>query len=108
MLGAWGENSLFFSPIGKKAGAVRIDVQAKDFPPPAPFRLVIESDGPLHDPVALRLRAEPLTDATDHEQTRGTILQALRTLDADPRVPETARRVQRSNAEAQLAKLRAP
>jgi len=34
--------------------------------------------------------------------------QALRTLDADPRVPETAMRVQRSNAEAQLTKLRAP
>lgn len=34
--------------------------------------------------------------------------QELRTLDADPRVPEPARRVQRSSAEAQLAKLRAP
>lgn len=49
-LGAWGENSLFFAPIGKKAGQVKIEVQGKDLPPAPAFRLIIESEGPPQDP----------------------------------------------------------
>lgn len=58
VLGAWGENSLFFEPIGRKQGAVRVEVQTKDGPPVPGFKLVIEAEGPEHDPVWLRLRAE--------------------------------------------------
>src|SRR5262249_37500254 len=56
VLGAWGENSLFFEP--RKHGAVRIEVQSKDSAPTEPFRLVIESEVPRHAPTRVRLRVE--------------------------------------------------
>src|SRR5262249_45598369 len=41
VLGAWAENSLFFEPVGRKQGLVKVEVQTKDGPPQPPFRLVI-------------------------------------------------------------------
>ena len=58
VLGAWGECSLFFEPIGRKAGPVRVTVQVKDWAPPDPFRLAIESTGPATTPDTMILRAQ--------------------------------------------------
>lgn len=58
VLGAWGENSLFFEPIGRKEGARKVAIQTKDSPPGPPFRLVFYAEGPSHAPTLVRLIAE--------------------------------------------------
>ena len=81
VLGAWGENSIFFEPLGRDARAlVKLDIQVKDAPPAAPLRLVITSDGPPHDPVWLKVRAVELSEAGTGTKNREAILTALRTL----------------------------
>lgn len=50
VLGAWGECSLFFEPIGRKQGAVRVEVQTKDGAPVPAFRLAIHAEGPARGP----------------------------------------------------------
>jgi len=65
VLGAWGENSLFFEPIGRKQGPVRVEVQSKDGAPVPGFTLTIESEGPRHAPTLVRLVAQE--DADPHE-----------------------------------------
>ncbi len=82
VLGAWGESSLFFEPIGRKQGAVRVEAQSKDAPPMPPFKLLVESEGPPHDPRWIRLRAEDLTESSVRERNMETVLQALQTLPA--------------------------
>lgn len=77
VLGAWGENSLFFEPIGRKQGPVRVEVQTKDGPPVPAFKLIIEAEGPEHDPVWIRLRAE---DDRSGEDADEVIYQAVATL----------------------------
>jgi AAA domain-containing protein len=62
VLGAWGENSLFFEPVGRKQGAVRIEVQTKDNAPVPGFTLTIESEGPPHAPDLVRLVAKEEVD----------------------------------------------
>jgi hypothetical protein len=85
VLGAWGENSLFFEPLGRDARAVvKLDVQVKDAPPTAPLRLVIDSDGPTHDPTELRVRAVELAEAGTGTKNRESLLAALRTLTPVP------------------------
>lgn len=78
VLGAWGENSLFFEPIGRKQGAVRVEVQSKDGAPVPGFRLTIESEGPTHAPTLVRLLA---ADAGEDQSLDDVILQAVATLD---------------------------
>jgi hypothetical protein len=46
--------------------------------------LVIEAEGPAHDPTSVRLRAEELTETTVGAQNRAKVLQALTTLDRVP------------------------
>ena len=65
VLGAWGENSLFFEPIGRGQGAVRVTAQSKDGPPVAPFRLIFETEGPPQAPTVVRLKAEDDRDSAD-------------------------------------------
>ena len=77
VLGAWGENSLFFEPIGRKQGAVRVEVQSKDGAPLPGFRLVFETEGPKHAPTLVRLKAEE--DRSD-EDADDVVLQAVATL----------------------------
>lgn len=84
MLGAWGENSLFFEPIGRKQGAVRVDVQLKDAPPRPGFTLKIESEGPRHNPTLVRLIAEEIADVPDVDEV---IYQAIATLPVATGVP---------------------
>jgi hypothetical protein len=79
-LGAWAENSLFFEPIGRKQGAVRVEVQSKDAPPAPAFALRFESEGPIHDPVWVRLRAEELTESSIRARHLDAVLQALGTV----------------------------
>jgi len=76
VLGAWAEAGLYFEPIGRQQGAVRVTVQSKDWAPLPPFRLVIESTGPVDNPDTLTLRAveDQATDADD------LVLQAVATL----------------------------
>ena len=80
VLGAWAENSLFFEPVGRKQGLVKVEVQTKDGPPQPPFRLVIESEGPSHDPTLIRLRAEELETGAKTEQLKEQVFQAVATL----------------------------
>jgi hypothetical protein len=83
VLGAWGENSLFFEPIGRKAGAVRVEVQSKDGAPVPPFRLRLEAEGPAHAPTLVRLVAED--DAAD-SGIDDLVAQAVATLPPAPAV----------------------
>ena len=46
----WGECSMFFEPVGRTQGAVRVVVQTKDGPPAPPFLLRFVSEGPDHRP----------------------------------------------------------
>jgi hypothetical protein len=84
VLGAWGENSLFFEPIGRTPGAVKIEVQSKDLPPVPAFRLIFEAEGPSEDPTLVRLRAEALAETTTGAQNRDKVQKALQTLDRIP------------------------
>lgn len=78
VLGAWGECSVFLEPVGRKQGAVKVEIQTKDGPPVPGFRLTIESEGPGHAPELLRLVA---TDAPDDDTFDDTVHQAVATLD---------------------------
>jgi hypothetical protein len=80
-LGAWGENSLFFEPIGRKAGAVRVDVQAKDGAPVPGFRLRLETEGPGHAPTLVRLVAE---EEVPESGLDDLVAQAVATLPPEP------------------------
>jgi hypothetical protein len=77
VLGAWGENSLFFEPIGRKQGPVRVQVQSKDGAPVPAFTLTIESEGPSHAPDLVRLVVKE--DADPHAADE-VVYQALATL----------------------------
>jgi hypothetical protein len=83
-LGAWAENSLFFEPIGRKHGAVKVEVQSKDAPPAPAFQLVFEAEGPVHDPDWVRLRADELTETSVRARNLDAVLQALGTLPPTP------------------------
>ena len=76
-LGAWGEASLFFEPVGRKQGAVRVDVQAKDGAPIPGFRLVLRAEGPRHAPEILTVTAEDLGEDTSADDQ---LEQAVATL----------------------------
>ncbi len=52
----------------------------KDAPPVPPLQLVIESEGPAHDPTWIRVKALDLTEANAGAKNRQKILDALRTL----------------------------
>lgn len=77
VLGAWGECSLFFEPIGRKQGAVRVEVQTKDGPPVPAFRLKFESEGPAHAPTLVRITAEAEAERQDTDEA---VFQAIATL----------------------------
>lgn len=77
VLGAWGESSLFFEPIGRKAGAIRVEPESKDGAPQPGFRLKIEAEGPRHAPTLLRLLAE---DDADPNEADELVCQAVATL----------------------------
>jgi AAA domain len=83
VFGAWGENSLFFEPIGRKTGAVRVEVQSKDGAPVPAFRLRLESEGPTHAPTLVRLVAED--DAPD-SGIDDLVAQVVATLPPTPAV----------------------
>ena len=86
VLGAWGENSLFFEPVGRKPDApVRVAVQFKDGAPVPGFLLVIESEGPAFAPSLVRLKADTETAGTDATaEMDDAVEQAVATL---PPVP---------------------
>jgi bifunctional DNA primase/polymerase-like protein/AAA domain-containing protein/primase-like protein len=77
VLGAWGENSLFFEPVGRKQGAVRVEAQSKDNPPQPAFRLRIDAEGPLWAPDCVRLVAEGEPDVAEADDL---VFQALGSL----------------------------
>lgn len=77
MLGAWGENSLFFEPIGRKPGAVKVEAQNKDAAPVLAFSLRIEAEGPTHAPTLVRLHAEEIVPGSSLDDL---IVQAIASL----------------------------
>lgn len=77
VLGAWGENSLFFEPVGRKQGVVRVEAQSKDNPPQPAFRLRIDAEGPLWAPDCVRLVAEREPDVAEADDL---VFQALGSL----------------------------
>jgi hypothetical protein len=87
VLGAWAENSLFFEPIGRKQGAVKISVQCKDLPPSPDFTLRITFEGPAHDPVSVRLQVEEVAPAPAAAEVDELVYQAIATA---PTVPAKA------------------
>jgi len=83
-LGAWAETSLFFEPLGRHRASIRVDRQSKDAADSVGFQLRFESEGPMHAPTVVRLRAEPLADGSRRARSREVVLQALATLPSDP------------------------
>ncbi len=61
----------------RRQGLVRVEVQSKDSAPTAPFRLVIEAEGPRHAPTLVRLRAE---EDRAGEDVDDAVAQAVATL----------------------------
>jgi hypothetical protein len=80
VLGAWAENSLFFEPIGRKQGAVRVEAQGKDGPPTLPFQMKIESEGPMYAPTLIRLHAEEISAESAGEKIKDAVFEAIATL----------------------------
>jgi hypothetical protein len=74
VLGAWGENSLFFEPLGRKQGPVRVEIQMKDGAPTPGFTLTLESDSPAHALTWVRLVASDQTIASGVDDL---VVQAL-------------------------------
>jgi hypothetical protein len=74
VLGAWGENSLFFEPVGRKQGPVHVQVQSKDSAPVPGFTLTLKSEGPAHAPTRIRLVA---TEEVDPHAADEVVFQAV-------------------------------
>jgi hypothetical protein len=89
VLGAWAEQSLFFEPIGRKQGAVMVNVQSKDAPPVPGFQLKIGSEGPEHAPTVLRLVAEEPDDSPEADDK---VFHMLATLAESPDMLTEAKR----------------
>ncbi|ULA61621.1 MAG: hypothetical protein LZF60_340162 [Nitrospira sp.] len=90
VLGAWAQTSLFLEPRGKKYGEAKLSVQTKLGPPPEPFKLVIESEGPSEAPKVYRLRVESLDKESKAGVAEDTIYNLLGTLPHEPAVEDEA------------------
>lgn len=84
VLGAWAEHSLFFEPLGRKQGIIRVEVQSKDGPPLPSFTLRVEAEGAPYAPTRLRLQLEEVTEQTAAETLAAQVLQAVGVLPASP------------------------
>jgi hypothetical protein len=84
VLGAWGENSLFFEPVGRKQGVVTLAVQSKDGAPLPPFRLGLDTEGPAHNPDVVRLTVTEDTTTAGTAATDELVFQAIATLEPWP------------------------
>lgn len=81
VLGAWGENSLFFEPVGRKQGPVHVQVQSKDSAPVPGFTLTLESEGPAHAPSRIRLVA---TEEVDPHAADEVVFQTVASGTTEP------------------------
>jgi hypothetical protein len=82
-LGAWGENSLFFEPIGKTEGTakrVKVVVQCKDGATVPAFALRLEAEGPAPAPTLLRLHAHDLSQASAADALKEQVFEAVQSL----------------------------
>jgi hypothetical protein len=84
VLGAWAENSLFFEPIGRKQGAVRVEVQSKDGAPVPGFRLRMETEGPAYNPDVVRLVVEEDAAEKGAAEVDELVYQAITTAPTEP------------------------
>ncbi len=85
VLGAWGEQSVFLEPVGRKGAGVSFDVQAKDAAAGTTLRLRWESEGPAHDPRWVRLHLDdPKPDQAPGEKYADQVEALLATLPAEP------------------------
>lgn len=75
-LGAWGENSLFFEPVGK-TGQVKVTVQRKDGAQTPAFVLRFETEGPLNNPTHVRLHADAPSTAEAIEALQDRIIEVV-------------------------------
>jgi hypothetical protein len=90
VLGAWGENSLFFEPIGRTQGPVRVAVQSKDSAPVPGFRLRLDTEGPAHNPDIVRLLIEEDVAPVDLDELvyqAVAVLPSIAALVGKPGVP---------------------
>ena len=80
VLGAWAENSLFFEPIGRKQGAVKVEPQCKDLPP-APGSACGSTVKDRHTIRPLiRLYAEELSKGSAAEEWKERVYEAIATM----------------------------
>jgi hypothetical protein len=77
VLGAWAENSLFFEPVGRNHGIVRVTVQSKDAPPAPPFSLRLVAEGPAYAPTTVRLIADDVTTESAEELLIEQVVEVL-------------------------------
>jgi hypothetical protein len=78
---------LFFRPIGRRQGAVEVDVQSKDAPPQPPFRIILESESEGDELRLVRLRAEDGAVAAEADLTE-RVYQAIATLPSNGSRPD--------------------
>jgi hypothetical protein len=90
VLGAWGENSLFFEPVGRTQGAVKVEIQTKDMPPCPAFQLRIEAEGPRHAPTLVRLVAADVPTVSDLDEAVMTAIPTLKASEAAHGYPGVA------------------
>ncbi|MDA2911568.1 AAA family ATPase [Nitrospiraceae bacterium AH_259_D15_M11_P09] len=80
VLGAWGENSLFFEPLGRKQGPVRVEIQSKDSPPQPAFQLTIRSEEEPGESPRIVLVAEDVSFETAAEKLKEQVFEAVASL----------------------------
>lgn len=79
VLGAWGENSLFFLPISKTQGTARVEIQRKDAAGLPPFKLTLESSGEQDtgDETVMRLVAHDLDQKAHEAELKEQVYDAI-------------------------------
>ncbi|WP_413935150.1 AAA family ATPase [Nitrospira sp. BLG_1] len=80
VLGAWGEDSLFFEPISRNQAGARLSLQRKDSGATGQYTMTIESEGPAHEPTSIRLRVDDVSAEPAAEQLKERVYEAITTL----------------------------
>lgn len=80
VLSAWGEDSIFFEPIGRHQSGARLALQRKDSGATGQYTLTIQSEGPVEAPTTIRLHADEETTEPAAEQLKERVHEAIATL----------------------------
>lgn len=80
VLSAWGEDSIFFEPIGRNQTGSRLTLQRKDSGASGQYTLTIQPEGPVEEPTIIRLQADEVSTEPAAEQLKERVCEAIGTL----------------------------